>query len=148
MDLAALLRDVTDRFSEQAQTTGCTMHVEAESPVVGTWDRLRIEQVVANLLTNALKYGANGPISVKACAEEDKARLMVADRGIGISNDDLARIFERFERAAAWGSTSPGRSSRRTAEGYGPRASRGWGRRSSWSSLGAAPARAEQGAAR
>jgi len=100
VDLAALLRDVADRFSEQAQTTGCTLSVKCEGPVVGAWDRLRLEQVVANLLTNALKYGANGPISVKACAERDKARLVVEDRGIGIANHDLARIFERFERAA------------------------------------------------
>jgi light-regulated signal transduction histidine kinase (bacteriophytochrome) len=53
-----------------------------------------------NLLTNALKYGANGPISVKACVEEEKARLTVEDHGIGIAKGDLARIFERFERAA------------------------------------------------
>jgi signal transduction histidine kinase len=46
VDLAAVVRDVTDRFSEQIQTSGCTLHVESEGPVVGAWDRLRIEQVV------------------------------------------------------------------------------------------------------
>ncbi len=100
VDLAAVVRDVTDRFSEQIQTNGCTLHLESEAPVMGAWDRLRVEQIVVNLLTNALKYGANGPISVKACVEEEKARLMVEDHGIGIAKDDLARIFERFERAA------------------------------------------------
>jgi signal transduction histidine kinase len=68
---------------------------------VGRWDRLRLEQVVTNLLSNALKYGAGQPVCVRVEAEGRLARLTVKDCGIGISAADLPRIFERFERAVS-----------------------------------------------
>ncbi|WNG26232.1 AAA family ATPase [Cystobacter fuscus] len=100
-DLAAVAREVAERLAEQIENAGCTLELELELPVVGEWDRLRLEQVVMNLLTNAMKYGAHGPIRVKVWSEEDKALLRVEDRGLGIPKEDQTRIFEVFERAAS-----------------------------------------------
>jgi signal transduction histidine kinase len=69
--------------------------------VVGAWDRLRLEQVVTNLLTNALKYGAGRPVHVRVWAEAGVARLAVRDEGIGIAPEHRARIFGKFERAVS-----------------------------------------------
>ncbi|MFY0575880.1 sensor histidine kinase [Cystobacter fuscus] len=100
-DLAAVAREVAERLAEQIENAGCTLELELELPVVGAWDRLRLEQVVMNLLTNAMKYGAHRPIRMKVWSEEDKALLRVEDRGLGIPKEDQTRIFEVFERAAS-----------------------------------------------
>jgi signal transduction histidine kinase len=68
--------------------------------VVGRWDRLRVEQVVMNLLGNAIKYGEGKPIHVEVLALGDAARLTVKDCGPGIPAEAQERIFERFERVA------------------------------------------------
>ena len=60
-----------------------------------------MEQVLTNLLSNAIKYGAGQPILVSVEDRGDTVRLSVSDRGIGISEHDLARVFERYQRAAA-----------------------------------------------
>ena len=67
--------------------------------VVGKWDRSRVDQVVTNLLTNALKYGAGAPVELTVREEDTHATLEVRDLGIGIREEDRRRIFERFERA-------------------------------------------------
>ncbi|WP_232293259.1 sensor histidine kinase [Stigmatella aurantiaca] len=77
------------------------LELHAPAPVLGRWDRLRVEQVVTNLLTNALKYGAGRPVAVRVEGAGERARLTVKDQGIGIAEEDLARIFERFERAVS-----------------------------------------------
>jgi signal transduction histidine kinase len=67
----------------------------------GEWDRLRLEQVLDNLVANAVKFGAGHPVEVsaEAGAEDGSVRLEVSDHGIGISPEDQRRIFDRFERA-------------------------------------------------
>ena len=99
VDLAALAREVVDRHAEEVQGSGAAVSVEAEGPVLCKVDPDRVEQVVANLLQNALKYGRGAPVVVRARAEEGQAVVEVADRGIGIPREHQARIFERFERA-------------------------------------------------
>jgi signal transduction histidine kinase len=100
-DLSALAREVIDRFQQEAHAAGCALEVEAEMPVVGYWDRMRLDQVLTNLLTNAMKYGRGHPIEVSIEGEPARARIVVADHGIGIAPEHQARIFERFERAAS-----------------------------------------------
>jgi PAS domain S-box-containing protein len=100
-DLVALVRQVAARLGEQAQRSGTQLVVRASGPLRGVWDRSRLEQVVSNLLTNALKYGAGRPIEVALREERAHAVLEVTDHGIGIAAEHHARIFERFERAVS-----------------------------------------------
>ncbi|MDY7225857.1 hybrid sensor histidine kinase/response regulator [Hyalangium rubrum] len=99
VDLAAVVREVASRFNEDASRAGCRLTVSAERPVVGRWDRTRVDQVVTNLLTNALKYGAGAPVVLTVVEDGPHATLEVRDGGIGIPDEDRHRIFERFERA-------------------------------------------------
>ncbi|HZA13486.1 MAG TPA: GAF domain-containing sensor histidine kinase, partial [Myxococcaceae bacterium] len=100
-DLAACCADIMERLRPDLERTGSRLSFRAPSPVIGSWDRLRIEQVAANLLSNAAKYGAGKPIDVEVTHEGNAARLTVRDHGIGIPPDQQERIFERFERAAS-----------------------------------------------
>jgi PAS domain S-box-containing protein len=99
LDLAQLAHEVAGRLEAEAARTGTEVRVHTEGPVVGCWDRLRLEQVLGNLLGNALKFGPGQPIEVRVEGTQALARLRVQDRGLGISPEDQARIFERFERA-------------------------------------------------
>ncbi|WP_437618984.1 AAA family ATPase [Sorangium sp. So ce1151] len=101
VDLAALAREVVERMGQQLADARCSVQLDLDGPVVGHWDSSRLEQVLMNLLSNAMKYGAGGPIHVVARGQADRALLVVRDHGIGIAKSDQARIFERFERAVS-----------------------------------------------
>jgi PAS domain S-box-containing protein len=101
VDVTALVRDVLNRHSEELVRAECELRFTAGEPIVGRWDRMRLEQVFANLLTNAVKYGKGKPIEVTLGLSNGTARLTVRDHGIGIAPEDQARIFERFERAVS-----------------------------------------------
>jgi PAS domain S-box-containing protein len=107
MDLSALARDVVERLEDGARRADCTLELRANGPVTGFWDRIRLDQVLSNLVTNATKFGAGEPVVVDVSARDGNAVLSVADRGIGIHDTDQRRIFERFQRAAA-AETYPG----------------------------------------
>jgi signal transduction histidine kinase len=89
---------VVERFEDEARRARCTIVLQAQ-PVRGRWDRTRLDQVLTNLLSNALKYGPEQPVLVRVESAGDRAVLSVQDRGIGISEADQRRIFQRFERA-------------------------------------------------
>lgn len=99
-DLCELAQEVVGRFQEQARAAGVTLGLDAGPPTIGYWDRLKVEQVLVNLLSNALKYGGGQPVCVRVRADEESALLEVEDHGPGIPEADQGRIFERFERAA------------------------------------------------
>jgi signal transduction histidine kinase len=101
VDLAALAREVVDRFADEARRAGCTLSASADRPVVGVWDRSRLDQIASNLIANAIKFGTGKPIEVSVRLEGDEAVLVVQDHGIGIQPDRLPRIFERFERGVS-----------------------------------------------
>jgi signal transduction histidine kinase len=96
--LDLLVGDVASRFEDVAARAGCTITLRAEATVVGQWDRLRLDQVITNLVSNAVKYGSGRPIDLTVEQLGDRARVHVRDRGIGIATGDQGRIFERFER--------------------------------------------------
>ena len=100
VDLATVAAEVVERHAEQAARAGSTIALDAHA-ARGQWDRLRVEQVVTNLVSNAVKYGAGQPIEVAVAADGDRARIVVRDHGIGIPPEDRARVFERFERAVS-----------------------------------------------
>jgi signal transduction histidine kinase len=78
-----------------------TLTVEAPHTVHGLWDAARLDQVLQNLLTNAVKYSpAGGPIVLRVEAEPSCATVSVRDSGLGIPVEDLPRLFERFYRVA------------------------------------------------
>jgi two-component system CheB/CheR fusion protein len=99
--LDEVVRDVAARFHEQLRQAGSELELDLPGSVHGHWDRFRIEQVVTNLISNAIKYGAGKPILVKVESDEQCATLIVQDQGMGIAKADQARIFERFERAVS-----------------------------------------------
>ncbi|MFO7178062.1 MAG: ATP-binding protein [Pseudomonadota bacterium] len=101
VDLGELIREIASRYADEAHRAGCTLEIHAPSPVVGRWDRMRLEQVISILVSNAIKYGPGKPVEIRAEARDDAARLTVRDYGIGIAQADLSRIFERFERAVS-----------------------------------------------
>jgi signal transduction histidine kinase len=100
VDLASVVRDVTSDFREKASQARTEINVTVEGDASGHWDRQRIEQVVINLVSNAVKYGRGSPVDVLLQGTDSLVRLTIADRGIGISDADLRRIFQPFERAA------------------------------------------------
>jgi PAS domain S-box-containing protein len=101
LDLPALVREVVEQISDRDARNHCPIEVHADGPIVGMWDRMRVEQVVTNLLTNALKFCDNKPIEVAVEQTDAAARLVVRDHGIGIKPEDRERIFGRFERAVS-----------------------------------------------
>ncbi|HEX2570656.1 MAG TPA: ATP-binding protein [Polyangia bacterium] len=96
-DLTELARGVIERFQEQA----APIQLVASGDLVGSWDPFRLDQVVTNLLSNALKYGEGKPVVVALEDRGKSVRCAVHDQGIGISPEAQARIFERFERAVS-----------------------------------------------
>jgi signal transduction histidine kinase len=103
MDLAALVGAVAESFASQLEQAGIELYSEIHGPVPGEWDEFRIEQVVANLLTNAMRYGGGKPITVRVQPVGGDVLLEVEDRGQGISEEDQARIFTQFERGSRGG---------------------------------------------
>ncbi len=99
-DLSELMGEIVERFRPESLIAKCDLGLSAQPRVKGFWDRSRIEQVAANLLTNAMKYGAGNPIEITVASEGNVARLVVRDHGIGIAEEEQEKIFERFERAA------------------------------------------------
>jgi PAS domain S-box-containing protein len=100
-DLYLLVKELTERFMPQFEAAGISMAFESEPEIFGDWDRFRLEQVVANLFTNAIRYGSGKPVHVRLRSEGEWAFLSVEDNGIGIAKENQSRIFERFERAVS-----------------------------------------------
>jgi PAS domain S-box-containing protein len=99
VDLTDVVRRVLILFRDDLERAGVTVELPQFVPVTGRWDRLRIEQVVGSLLSNAIKYGAYRPIEISVRPVVGGAQLVVTDHGIGISPEERERIFQRFERA-------------------------------------------------
>ena len=99
VDLAEVVRDAGARLAAMANEVGSALEVEAPERCTGVWDRMRLEQIATNLLSNAFKYGAGKPVRVRL--EEQgpgHVALTVRDGGTGMEQSVLGRIFGRFER--------------------------------------------------
>ena len=102
-ELSALLRRIVSDLARQAGDAGCAITLDAGVEVTGWWDEFRIEQVIVNLLTNALRYGACCPVHVTLTATDTEARIAVRDGGEGIAEAMQAKIFEPYERGVDTG---------------------------------------------
>ena len=100
VELMNLLERVVSDLSLQAATTGSSLTLRPHDGVTGCWDEFRVEQVIVNLLTNALRYGCGQPVEVSVERSGDMVRIDVRDQGKGIASSDLERIFEPYERGA------------------------------------------------
>lgn len=98
-DLREITGEVIERFSEKAEKENSPLSFNAtEEPINGVFDRVRIEQVVTNLISNAMKYGGGKPIEIKLTKNSRTAQITVKDYGIGITREQINRIFNLFER--------------------------------------------------
>jgi PAS domain S-box-containing protein len=101
LDLANAVREAVERYRLQAEAQGSRLTFSADGPTLVEVDPVRLDQVVGNLLSNALKFGAGAPIDVRVERSEAFARLVVSDRGAGIAQDHRELIFRPFERLAS-----------------------------------------------
>jgi signal transduction histidine kinase/DNA-binding NarL/FixJ family response regulator len=124
--LVEVVRAVVERYGAEAEGVGCELRLSAGPELWGRWDRARVEQAVVALVSNALKFGPGRQVEVEVTREGPMGRVRVMDRGIGIPEDQLERIFERFGRAVSsrsYGGLGLGLYlARRAAEAHGGRA--------------------------
>jgi PAS domain S-box-containing protein len=100
-DLCVLVREVLERFGEEAANAKSELRFTGCPQAIGSWDRLRIDQLLSNILSNAIKYAQGKPIDVRMEVTDDGPRVSIEDRGIGIPPEDIDRVFGRFERAVS-----------------------------------------------
>jgi len=93
------VREVAERFREQALAAGSPITVDAPDELVGQWDRMRLEQVLTNLLSNAIKFSSpGGHIELSTRCVDGMVRVGVRDHGEGISPEDLPKLFRKFSQ--------------------------------------------------
>lgn len=101
VDIVQLAKDVIQRIEVQIRESKSEIELVTPESLFGEWDSYRLEQVLVNLLTNAMKYGRQGKITLSIVPNIDFVEISVADQGIGISESDQDRIFQQFERAVS-----------------------------------------------
>ena len=95
-----MITEVITQYSHQLKYTKSTVEFIVKEDMVGFWDKVRVEQVIINLLTNAAKYAPNELILITLSTFDESIRVEVKDKGPGISQENKDRIFKRFERVS------------------------------------------------
>jgi two-component system OmpR family sensor kinase len=109
LNLSELIRGVVNDYMPLIIRSGSELNMNIQNDVTAYVDPMAVSEIVENLLSNAIKYGQSKPIEIAMTATVDVAHITVRDNGIGINENDKARIFERFERAVG----------RKTYSGFG-----------------------------
>lgn len=102
-DLVTLVRDAVDLLASEAKVKGCVVRLTTPTEARGRWAPRRIEHVIVNLLTNAMKFGPGQPIEVSMERRGAGYSLRIRDHGIGIAAAEQSRIFERAVSSSAYG---------------------------------------------
>ena len=103
VDVAELVRNVIEAHEDEAGFHGVRLNAEVEGEPHGFWDAHMVEEILSNLVNNAIKYGNGTPVHVKAWADEASgmAHFEVKDGGPGIDAAARSKIFEKFERVVS-----------------------------------------------
>jgi signal transduction histidine kinase len=101
VDLCDVVREVAARLTQEATTVETPIDLELPETLIGDWDRSRLDQIVTNLVGNAIKFGRNNPVTIRVTEDATRgcARLSVTDHGPGIEPGVQQQIFEPFKRA-------------------------------------------------
>jgi len=109
VNLVEVVREISDSYAAEAEFHQSTLQLTVPDSLYGRWDRLGVEQIVSNLISNAIKFGAGAPIDVTLCQEPgESAVLAVLDRGVGIAPADQERVFGHFEQVRSPGERTQG----------------------------------------
>jgi signal transduction histidine kinase len=101
IDLSKLTKGVLNDFQARIEKENIKIIFNSEENVLGSWDKIRIEQAISNFISNAIKYGEHNPIEVGVSRQKKFAQFIIKDNGIGISKQKQKIIFELFQRAVA-----------------------------------------------
>jgi signal transduction histidine kinase len=100
LNVTEVIQSIVEKFRLQGVTNNTHITFNAPESIVGLFDRLRIEQITENLISNAAKYAPGKPIHVRLSRENNHIKFEVEDFGVGISEENQLKIFERFERVS------------------------------------------------
>jgi signal transduction histidine kinase len=103
MELGTLLKSIVANTVYGLDESSEKVQINAIGEIIAVVDRHRIEQVMVNLISNAIKYGEDGPIEVAVSTHENVAKIKIVDHGMGIAPQDQERIFERYKRVNSVG---------------------------------------------
>lgn len=101
VDLETVVSGVLEEFSPRLQREGYELTYASKESITGQWDKIRIQQAISNLISNAVKYGNREPIVVAIRKEGNTALIIVKDHGIGVPKEQHEKIFGLFERAVS-----------------------------------------------
>ena len=101
MDLVEAVDEVCREARREAEAAGARLVVESAGPVTGSWDRGRVKQIVANLISNAIRYGGGGRVELAVRDRGGDAEIVIRDHGPGIEPAALAHLFDGFEHDRA-----------------------------------------------
>ncbi len=101
MDLRESISHLLESLRDAASRACSPLSLDAPAELRGEWDRIRIDQLLINLIANGIKHGAGHPVELSLRQDRDDVLIEVRDHGPGIAREDMGRIFERFERATS-----------------------------------------------
>jgi len=95
-DLAAFVKEVVSDYEDKSEIVGSKLSVSTAKSILCTFDEIRLEQAIGNLIANAMKFGSNKPIAVSVSSADEMAYIAVKDEGIGIPKAQQDHIFDLF----------------------------------------------------
>ncbi len=101
INVSEMLNEIVERYRSHFESTKTPLTVKIQPAIMAQWDRSRVEQVIVNLISNALKYAPGKEVSIELKTQLSRAIIAIEDHGPGVRKSEHDRIFERFERAVS-----------------------------------------------